>query len=241
MIDIATLQASNAPTREGRLENLQKAVQTASFPEANLPPLFLQQKQKGCALLVSSITTQLPVQRRLSKPKNCRYARHSWNGSACQYGLHGRISNTPAETVSARGEWVGDRYCMVFEGTVRESMALGQRLVLRRKVTSWLDSAQITVEDIISNESWYETPLLTSILSISVSRSFPPLRKLISIIRFPLSATTMPPISVGSQTLMAAMLRPRILPNRSICSIYSRIMVSAASQFKIRLSNRIWL
>lgn len=51
---------------------------------------------------------------------------------------------------------------MVFEGTVRESMALGQRLVLRRKVTSWLDSAQITVEDIISNESWYETPLLTS-------------------------------------------------------------------------------
>ena len=41
-------------------------------------------------------------------------------------------------------------------------MALGQRLVLRRKVTSWLDSAQITVEDIISNESWYETPLLTS-------------------------------------------------------------------------------
>ena len=78
------------------------------------------------------------------------------------YGLHGRISNTPAETVSARGEWVGDRYCMVFEGTVRESMALGQRLVLRRKVTSWLDSAQITVEDIISNESWYETPLLTS-------------------------------------------------------------------------------
>lgn len=95
--------------------------------------------------------------------------------------------------------------------------------------------------NIISNESWYETPLLTSILSISVSRSFPPLRKLISIIRFPLSATTMPPISVGSQTLMAAMLRPRILPNRSICSIYSRIMVSAASQFKIRLSNRIWL
>ena len=70
MIDIATLQALNAPTREERLENLQKAVQTASFPEANpvyinchihttysfspysLPPLFLQQKQKGCALLV---------------------------------------------------------------------------------------------------------------------------------------------------------------------------------------------
>lgn len=78
------------------------------------------------------------------------------------YGLHGRISNTPASIVSMRGEWVGDRYCMVFEGTVRESMALGQRLVLRRKITSWLDSAQITVEDIISNESWYETPLLTS-------------------------------------------------------------------------------
>ena len=39
MIDIATLQALNAPTREERLENLQKAVQTASFPEAN--PVYI--------------------------------------------------------------------------------------------------------------------------------------------------------------------------------------------------------
>ena len=78
------------------------------------------------------------------------------------YGLHGRISNTPAEVNAARGEWVDDGYRMVFEGTVRESMALGQRLVLRRRITSWLDAAQILVEDEISNESWYETPLLTS-------------------------------------------------------------------------------
>ena len=78
------------------------------------------------------------------------------------YGLHGRISNTPAEVNLARGEWVEDRYRMTFEGTVRESMALGQRLVLRRRITSWLDSAEILVEDAISNESWYETPLLTS-------------------------------------------------------------------------------
>ena len=39
MIDIATLQALNIPTREERLENLQKAVQTASFPEAN--PVYI--------------------------------------------------------------------------------------------------------------------------------------------------------------------------------------------------------
>ena len=39
MIDIATLQALNAPTREERLENLQEAVQTASFPEAN--PVYI--------------------------------------------------------------------------------------------------------------------------------------------------------------------------------------------------------
>ena len=88
-------------------------------------------------------------------------------GTACvdegvAYGLHGRISNTPAEVVSVRGEWVEDRYCMVFEGTVRESMALGQRLVLRRKICSRLDSAQIKVEDTITNESWYDAPLVTS-------------------------------------------------------------------------------
>lgn len=78
------------------------------------------------------------------------------------YGLHGRISNTPAEVNAVKGEWVDDRYRMVFEGTVRESMALGPRLVLRRRVTSWLDTSEILVEDEIANESWYEAPLLTS-------------------------------------------------------------------------------
>lgn len=88
-------------------------------------------------------------------------------GAACvdegvAYGLHGRISNTPAEVITAKGEWIGERYRMVFEGTVRESMALGSRLVLRRRITSWLDAAEIVVEDTISNESWYDAPLLTS-------------------------------------------------------------------------------
>ncbi len=88
-------------------------------------------------------------------------------GAACvdegvAYGLHGRISNTPAEVDSVLGEWIGDRYRMVFRGTVRESMALGQRFVLRRNITSWLDEARIEVEDVITNESWYDFPLLTS-------------------------------------------------------------------------------
>jgi hypothetical protein len=88
-------------------------------------------------------------------------------GNACvdegvAYGLHGRISNTPAEVVSVRGEWIDNRYCMVFEGTVRECMALGQRFVLCRKIYSWLDASQIKVEDTIINESWYDSPLLTS-------------------------------------------------------------------------------
>ena len=88
-------------------------------------------------------------------------------GTACvdegtAYGLHGRIANTPAEVVSVRGEWMGDRYGMTFEGVVRESMALGPRLVLRRRIFSWLDTASIQVQDTITNESWYDAPLLTS-------------------------------------------------------------------------------
>lgn len=88
-------------------------------------------------------------------------------GTACvdegvAYGLHGRISNTPAEVTSVKGEWNGERYGMTFEGIVRESMALGQRLVLRRKIFSWLDESRIQVEDTITNESWYDVPLLTS-------------------------------------------------------------------------------
>lgn len=88
-------------------------------------------------------------------------------GTACldegtAYGLHGRISNTPAEVVSMKGEWEGDRYGMTFEGIVRESMALGPRLVLCRRIFSWLDASWIRVEDTITNESWYDAPLLTS-------------------------------------------------------------------------------
>jgi hypothetical protein len=88
-------------------------------------------------------------------------------GNACvddgvSYGLHGRISNSPAEVVTVRGEWVDNRYCLIFIGTVRESMALGQRFVLQRKIISWLDDSQIEVEDTITNESWYDFPLLVS-------------------------------------------------------------------------------
>lgn len=78
------------------------------------------------------------------------------------YGLHGRISNTPSEVISTDGYWIGDRYLMKFEGRVRESMALGQRLVLHRSISSYLDSSEITIEDTITNESWYDTPVLTS-------------------------------------------------------------------------------
>lgn len=82
------------------------------------------------------------------------------NGVA--YGLHGRISNTPSEVISVFGDWIGDRYLMKFVGKVRESLALGQRLVLQRSVSSYLDSSEIIIEDTITNESWYDTPLLTS-------------------------------------------------------------------------------
>lgn len=78
------------------------------------------------------------------------------------YGLHGRISNSPAEVIATREEWVGDRYLMRFEGKVRESLALGQRLVLQRSISSYIDSSEITVADSITNESWYDTPLLIS-------------------------------------------------------------------------------
>lgn len=78
------------------------------------------------------------------------------------HGLHGRIANTPGEINVAKGEWVDGKYRLNVEGTLRESLALGQRLVLRRKITTYLDSSEIEIKDTITNESWYEAPLLIS-------------------------------------------------------------------------------
>jgi len=89
----------------------------------------------------------------------------TWAGAACtdegvDLGLHGRGAFLPAETVSAAGEWMGDRYVIRVEGKVREARVFGPNMVLARKIETELGSNKMTIEDTITNEGWSDSPLM---------------------------------------------------------------------------------
>jgi hypothetical protein len=66
-------------------------------------------------------------------------------------GLHGRISNTPAEKLSISEEWTDGKYVMAVSGKMRESVIFGENLVLRRTIKAVLGEARIVIEDEIEN------------------------------------------------------------------------------------------
>ena len=75
-------------------------------------------------------------------------------GPVGEYGLHGRIANTPAEKVSVFADFVGDEYIMKVSGEMRESCVFGDNFVLKRTITAKLFEDTITVEDTLINEGF---------------------------------------------------------------------------------------
>lgn len=69
-------------------------------------------------------------------------------------GLHGRIANIPAQRVSIFADWVGEDYVMKISGEIRESVAFGENLVLKRTIITKLFSDTFTLEDTIVNEGF---------------------------------------------------------------------------------------
>jgi hypothetical protein len=75
-----------------------------------------------------------------------------------EYGLHGRVSHTPA-VVRTYGERWEDGRCVLFaEGEVRQAGALAETLVLRRRVEVDLDGLEIRWRDEVSNEGHLPGP-----------------------------------------------------------------------------------
>ncbi len=77
-----------------------------------------------------------------------------------ELGLHGRISNLSAESVCADGEWVQDDYRMVVRGKVREASVFGPKLQLSRKISTWMSSPMVTIEDEVENIGSQTYPLM---------------------------------------------------------------------------------
>jgi len=76
------------------------------------------------------------------------------------FGLHGRIAHTPAESVRVTQEWRGEDYVLEIEGDVRETSALGENLLLHRRIATRLGASHLLIEDRVRNEGFQPAPLM---------------------------------------------------------------------------------
>lgn len=77
-----------------------------------------------------------------------------------ELGLHGRISNLPANNVFADCKWEKDDYMMWVQGKIREVKALEYKLELSRKITVFADKPVITINDTVENIGFSTSPLM---------------------------------------------------------------------------------
>ncbi len=120
---------------------------------------------KGCALSWQSSTGE--VHPSFFEPEDSGMDRNyhgglmhisgmTYSGLPCtdngkKLGLHGRASNIPAQNVYIDGQWVGDEYEIWAQGKVRETSALGENVLLTRRVTARMGESKIFIEDRIEN------------------------------------------------------------------------------------------
>lgn len=78
-----------------------------------------------------------------------------------QRGLHGEISNLPAEIESViQPDLVSGKLEMSITGVVKQSMALGPNLELRRTISGKIGTPAIQINDIVSNRGNQPVPLM---------------------------------------------------------------------------------
>jgi len=77
-----------------------------------------------------------------------------------ELGLHGRISNLPAENPVTDCFWQDDSYIMTVSAKVREAKVFGDKLEMCRKISTAMDSKKITVEDTVTNIGHKSSPFM---------------------------------------------------------------------------------
>lgn len=75
-------------------------------------------------------------------------------------GLHGSVSNTPAECVAVRQEWREDEYVLEVDGAVRETSVYGPNLLLMRRISTALGSRAIEMRDTVENQGFVSSPYM---------------------------------------------------------------------------------
>lgn len=87
----------------------------------------------------------------------------TYTGAPCEdedapLGLHGRVSNIPAQEVSVETGWEGDEYIIGVKAKVVESSVFGPNLTLIRSVFSFLGQNKLYVHDEVTNEGHEPAP-----------------------------------------------------------------------------------
>jgi hypothetical protein len=75
-------------------------------------------------------------------------------------GLHGRVSNIPAEDVCVSQGWQGDDYMIRVAGTVRQAKTFGECLLLHREITTQLGANALVVRDVVENAGSRPEPMM---------------------------------------------------------------------------------
>jgi hypothetical protein len=75
-------------------------------------------------------------------------------------GLHGSISNAPADNVSWSEDWEGEDCALTVSGKVREASVHGSNLLLERTISTSLNSASFSVQDVVENQGFKDSPLM---------------------------------------------------------------------------------
>jgi hypothetical protein len=75
-------------------------------------------------------------------------------------GLHGRLSNIPAENVSSSSEWINGKYQLSVKGEVKQSKFFFENLRLERCIKTAMGSNEIVIEDTIENCGFKTSPLM---------------------------------------------------------------------------------
>ena len=75
-----------------------------------------------------------------------------------RFGLHGRVSNTPARLLGYGHRWDGDECVLYADGEVLQASMFGEHLVLRRRVEARVGESRLTIHDQVENIGWDPTP-----------------------------------------------------------------------------------
>jgi hypothetical protein len=89
----------------------------------------------------------------------------TYMGAPCEdqgelLGLHGRISNTPAQDVFISKEWEENDYVIRIRGKIKESSVFSENLLLTREISTKMGEKTLHIHDVVENCGFDEQPLM---------------------------------------------------------------------------------